>query len=560
MSLPSVAAIRLFPPANTPNTIQMEELESQARAWVATTASNIADSRNATLSRDFRPQLRLVHQQVAESYYDPAAQRVLRFWHADGTGNRVRVQRPVFTLSDPRRNHTTYIWEGSQSTQHVAMGLPLNRFTPPNGGNPQRWSTYVPEDARGPGSRRASTLAAFTYTDPDDNGVRRFNPPTDRGRVRLPASGYSDSLMEQPLTRAQRRVLDQPLRNILVKGGRVWSAEVEVDHLNPGQAANVLGVQAGQYSTRPDSPSVVACSDSSVDAEIKISCMRDGSRAHGVLATGTYYQLYEALARARLNTGHHVHIDGTRLADLGGEVAMEVLVAASTFGFANQPVLRAICASGYSRHRAYGGAHQFRTSPDHLSSKGPAIHGQRMLGAARNNMQIAYSGATMEFRMPNGTLEPIRAHAYVALAAALLDFGERAVLDAEPSAVEALRQLTELVQHSHSFAEDVSAQFMIDNLALSDDSFAALAVAGWTAPMLGDAAKQVLINRAPTIDATVFLTQREANDLDREEDHEQALLEDSEFEPGTVHEIHFEDLPHDTSNPIEPVPDRNVSW
>jgi len=232
--------------------------------------------------------------------------------------------------------------------------------------------------------------------------------------------------------------------------------------------------------------------------------MRDGARPHALLAQSTYERLYAAQARCRINTGHHVHVDGTRIADLGYETTMEVLKAAATMGLATQEALQAICASGYESHRGYGASNRFHTADSYLATKGPALHGQRVLGAARNQDQLVHSGATTEFRMPNGTLEPIRAHAYIALALGLVDFAERAILDAEPQAVAALQTARDRVMHAESYPEIMASSFLLSNLRLSEDSFAALAVTAWTAPWTHVPSREEFRRRASHIAPSVF--------------------------------------------------------
>ena len=142
----------------------------------------------------------------------------------------------------------------------------------------------------------------------------------ERRRRQARIERWADREQEAAFDTAIRENLIVPFDSILPKGGRVWSAEVEIDGLTPQEAAAALGVESGQYSIRPDTPSVVAASDSSVDAEVKVSCMRDGAGHHAEYARRTYATLTEQGAQARSNCGHHVHIDATRVADAGAVV------------------------------------------------------------------------------------------------------------------------------------------------------------------------------------------------------------------------------------------------
>jgi len=318
-------------------------------------------------------------------------------------------------------------------------------------------------------------------------------------------SAHAHRVAEDELTSEQRSSLSNPLLRILAKGGRVWSAEVEIDHLSPRTAAAYLGIQAGSYSTRPDRPSVISASDSSVDAEIKISCMRDGAPGHQALAVRTYDDLRSYGALARENTGHHVHIDGTRLADHGRDAVLEALWASTRVATVTQAALRAICSSGFPGHRGYGGTSAFAREQNQLLSKGSALHGARCYAAANSNFEsLQYAGATMEFRMPNGTLEPIRAHAYVALAMGLLDLGERAVIDGEPAAVAALRLANERLDHAAPFDQQLAAEFLRDHLTLSEESFAALAMTSFTSVTAEQSHRDIWVRRQSLILPSFF--------------------------------------------------------
>lgn len=289
--------------------------------------------------------------------------------------------------------------------------------------------------------------------------------------------------------------LINPFENLLPKGGKVWSAEVEINVLTPGEAATALGVETGSYSIRPDVPSVVTASDSSVDAEVKVSCMRDGAAHHAEYAQRTYRLLREEGAEVRANCGHHVHIDATRAVDAGLDAVINVGWAASRMGRMITPALLPLCSSGYSRHRGYNAENRFVQERNHLISKGWALHAARAMAQAQRR-NLAYSGATFEFRMPNGTLEALRAHAYVAIGMSLIDFGERFALDAEPAAVQSMAMIDDWLDHARVPEVGFAARFMHEHLALSDDSLMAITATVCSAPTSA-AHKRVWTDRAP---------------------------------------------------------------
>jgi hypothetical protein len=487
-SNPTVLAVLLHPDAWVPGDNNLSLVIDNARAWVT-------HHHAAPQDGDFRAKLRAVRAWSASHYYNREAMDARQRFHEDGYGGRARIQVQPPMANTPRVTHVKLYWDGAMTQQRVTIGFPLHPSVPAHGGAADTWQSYHRRWRESPTNAQRLRPTSVSPESP----VAPTSPYAP-----LPESNFSASELEQRLSNLQRAVIAAPLKNLLEKGGRVWSAEVEIDHMRPGRAARVLGVEEGQYSTRPDRPSVVACSDSTVDAEIKISCMRDGARPHALLAQSTYERLYAAQARCRINTGHHVHVDGTRIADLGYETTMEVLKAAATMGLATQEALQAICASGYESHRGYGASNRFHTADSYLATKGPALHGQRVLGAARNQDQLVHSGATTEFRMPNGTLEPIRAHAYIALALGLVDFAERAILDAEPQAVAALQTARDRVMHAESYPEIMASSFLLSNLRLSEDSFAALAVTAWTAPWTHVPSREEFRRRASHIAPSVF--------------------------------------------------------
>ena len=336
---------------------------------------------------------------------------------------------------------------------------------------------------------------------------RRAFAEDQRAQTRIDelARRRAEERQQRSLRRAEREIeahlaerlgsLINPFESLLPKGGKVWSAEVEINVLTPGEAATALGVETGSYSIRPDVPSVVTASDSSVDAEVKISCMRDGAAHHAEYAQRTYRLLREEGAEVRNNCGHHVHVDATRAVDAGLDAVINVGWAASRMGRMITPALLPICSSGYSRHRGYNAENRFVQDRTQLISKGWALHAARAMAQAQRR-NLAYSGATFEFRMPNGTLEGIRAHAYVALGLSLVDFGERFALDDEPAAVRTMALIDDWLDHARTPDVPFAARFMHENLALSDDSLMAILATVCSAPTSA-AHKRVWTDRAP---------------------------------------------------------------
>lgn len=292
-------------------------------------------------------------------------------------------------------------------------------------------------------------------------------------------SRFKAKQRETLLSDAQRSAMS-PLRYLLKKNGRVWSAEVEVNGITRDMCAERLGMQTGQYSTKPDQPTVMASSDGTVDAEIKISCMRDGSQQHQNMAIAAYLGLADQGAWCAHNAGHHVHVDATRVSDLGVERAKEISVACAKLGWVTSDALARICASGYKGHR-YGGpdkVSQFWNTSTAWSGRGN-FHGSPLLNSVASGTGRR---ATLEFRLPNATIEPLRSHAYVALALGVLDWAERAVLDGDSDAQDQLATITDRLAHASPWDEETGALFLRDNLQISDESLVALAVAAHTSP------------------------------------------------------------------------------
>lgn len=287
---------------------------------------------------------------------------------------------------------------------------------------------------------------------------------------------WHDRPREVMLSPSQRDLLPDPVRWILRKGGRVWSAEVECNGLRVDDVRSFLHMEAGNYSTRPEHPSVIVSGDSTVDAEIKVSCMRDGSAAHQAMALDAYARLSGAGAFAATNAGHHVHVDGTRVADLGYDESQRVMIAAAKVGFITQEALVRLATSGYQAHRH--GQTEWRID-ERVMEQRSNYHGERLAMAAREQTG---SCATAEYRLPNATLEPIRAHAHIAIALGLLDFAERAVLDSDSEAQAMLLTIEDRCNHAAVFEEHLAASFLADALHLSSDSHRALAIAAATSP------------------------------------------------------------------------------
>lgn len=512
-------ALWLDPRSSMPGEGELQQLVAQANSWARNQEAYMtAESEGG----DRRAALRNVRR--AMYAYRWRTRDTGNHNTGEGTGN-VKIMRQWGVATNPATWGTAVKWVSRGSLYDymnvgmVAVGTPLRALQVEQllsiRGIGQAMERDAARAARSPYRSGTNTTAisweeTTTEAMPIDLSNLQGDTEVDQepahaleeqGPVRQP-SHYEDRPAETELSLDQRESIAYPLHRILLKGGRVWSAEVEVDHLSVGAAARALRVEQGQYSTRPDQTSVIAASDSSVDAEIKISCLRDGAITHSGLAVQTYETLRQHLALARMNCGHHVHIDGTRAADAGSQPATDAVWAMSQLGRSCRSVLLRLCASGFRQHRAYGATQVFASGPDGIRSKSVAIHGQRLISSARNQ-SIRYSGATTEFRVPNGTLEPIRGHAYVALAMGLWDLAERAVLDEEPFAIEALRLAEERIAHAAEFTQEIAAQFLIDHLALSDDSFLALAITAHTSPLTSPI-KRAFRDRAEGASAALF--------------------------------------------------------
>lgn len=286
---------------------------------------------------------------------------------------------------------------------------------------------------------------------------------------------------EAPLSSADRNALPAPLLRFLRNGGRRWSAEVEINQLGYGQAARLLSAEIAGYRGDEGSArngSVFSTPDCTVDAEIKLSRMRDGNERHAQTCRKTYDRLRDAGASVGYNCGHHVHVDAQRIAEMGMDRAFEVVQAAVIVAKACDATLMALAASGFEAHRDTAGneygACGWCTSED-------VLHGRYSLHASRTSYAINYeepSAATIEYRLPNGTLEPIRAHAHIAVPLGLVDLAERAVLDSDEEAKAAVASAKDV----YEFTESAGAVFLVSALRLHSDSYAALAVAADTAP------------------------------------------------------------------------------
>jgi hypothetical protein len=316
--------------------------------------------------------------------------------------------------------------------------------------------------------------------DPDDGDYLDFGP-----RVQD----------ESWLAPAQANSLRSPLLHILRNGGRSWSAEVELNGLSYSHAARVLKTAVAGYRERSDQRgSVVSTPDCTVDAEVKLSRMRDGNATHAKTCVNAYHALRGADAVAGYNCGHHVHVDASRLAEMDYYKAQEVVQAAAFVGAACDKTLTALAASGYAHHRMYEdndyGAPGWAFSE--VLNDRFAIHGSTISHA------ISYGtpgSATVEYRLPNGTLEPIRAHAHIAIAVGLLDLAERAILDLDAEAlklVDRARSSVESVIDNYAwqpggdegagFDEVQGAGILAKALRLHQDSYRALAAACASAP------------------------------------------------------------------------------
>lgn len=293
---------------------------------------------------------------------------------------------------------------------------------------------------------------------------------------------YARNADEAMLPGALASALPTPLLRILRQGGRRWSAEVEINALDYSQAARVLRAETAGYNSEEDGSnrngSVFSTPDCTVDAEIKLSRMRDGNARHAQTCVDTYRALRDAGGVVGYNCGHHVHVDAQRLAELGTDAAVEVIGTAAMIGKACDATLTALAATGFDRHRQemgneYGEAY-WRTDAGVLEDRS-ALHGSRTGYAINYNNA---STATVEYRLPNGTLEPIRAHAHVAVALGLVDLAEAAILDHDKRAVEAVQ-----AARGQAFGEHEGMGFLMRHLRLHADSYVALGVAAETSPM-----------------------------------------------------------------------------
>lgn len=282
-----------------------------------------------------------------------------------------------------------------------------------------------------------------------------------------------------------------PLRNILRLPGMLWSAEVEVVGMGYVRAARILGCETEGYGYSGGHGEIVATLDATVDAEIKLSRMTDGDSYVASMCSDAYWDLREGGAVADYSCGHHVHIDARRIAEAGEGVALEVITAAAALGAACDRTLTALASTGYREHREdsgnnYGG--------DWCLT--PSILGDRYkLHGSRTGYAISYgnpSYATVEYRLPNGTLYAERAHAHVALAGGLVDLASRAVLDRCPSASEAVGLAFDRLQGWRNpysdpltppcYGEADGAAFLSRYLHLHPDSFRALSLAAKDSP------------------------------------------------------------------------------
>lgn len=300
--------------------------------------------------------------------------------------------------------------------------------------------------------------------------------------------GYSEPDNEFPidetsLSSALRIVPFAPLARILRRGGRYWSAEVEINGLSPVGAARAIGCDQESYGTKlRDAGTIVATDDCTCHAEIKIGRMRDGATMTA-RALAAYDSLREHGAGCGYNTGHHVHVDATRVVDLGAEAVDTVLTASLTLASACEPTLKALASTGYATHRDTHGDGYAGSLKD---SKNSALS-QRTAWHASNAHYVAQYGpeggaiSTFEYRLPNGTTEPIRAHAHIAVALGLLDFGER-VLDREPDALETLRRAQDRIAHAQDWSMADGAAILTRALTLHPNSLACLSIAAQTAP------------------------------------------------------------------------------
>lgn len=320
--------------------------------------------------------------------------------------------------------------------------------------------------------------------------IRQYRAEQDEARPcncgNCEECGYADSEShaygesESMLTDNQRGTIAQPLLHLLRRGGRYFSAEVEVNGLDPDDAARALGCDTDGYGAKPSRiATIVATDDCTVDAEIKLGRFRDGA-THTANARAVYDTLRRHDAFCAANTGHHVHVDATRLVDAGQDAVERVLRASLTLANATETALRPLASSGYDGHRdpsgmGYGG--------NLKSSVRDALNARTGWHASNAYEHVNYGNGipTFEYRLPNGTLEPIRAHAHIAVALGLLDFGERCY-DNDPEARTIERQAADRIAHAKHWSEADSASILSRALHLHPDSLHALALAADTGP------------------------------------------------------------------------------
>lgn len=288
---------------------------------------------------------------------------------------------------------------------------------------------------------------------------------------------------ENALTVADRNLMPHPLLNILRKGGRYWSSEVEINSLTVDDAARVAGIPHESYGAKSRQDAYIcATSDCTVDAEIKIGRIRDGAKIPADYARNTYNTLRNGGAVCHHNAGHHVHVDATRICDMGTDAVITVLRASLTLASACEPALMALAASGYDWHRQ--GENDYAGS---LKDSVNTAERNRSAWHAANARNCAHYGVesggipTFEYRLPNGTTEPIRAHAHVAIALGLLDFGER-FLDRDPDARDFVRRAEGRLASHDGYLEGDAAGILSNALHLHPDSIKALAIAADTGP------------------------------------------------------------------------------
>jgi hypothetical protein len=289
---------------------------------------------------------------------------------------------------------------------------------------------------------------------------------------------------ETPLMPADKLLLRNPLLSILRKGGRYWSSEMEINGLDPDSAASIAGIPLESYGSKATSDAFIcATSDCTVDAEIKIGRIRDGAKQPSDYARSTYDTLRDRGATCAYNAGHHVHVDATRIVDLGQDAVQTVLRASLTLANACEPALLALASSGYPSHRSNhsdnGYAGSLKDSTDAALRSRSAWHSSNAHYAARYGE--GHGIPTFEYRLPNGTTEPIRAHAHVAIALGLLDFGER-YLDRDADARDFVRRAETRIATHRDYGEADAAAILSRALHLSPSSYRALAIASDTAP------------------------------------------------------------------------------